>query len=1577
MNLDFVEHTLLQDGWKKDRWDGYAGLRIDLAAARRFRFEPWRVLVKAVPVLDLFVVKRLQNEIELFWRRSAYSGWHRNLSLYLVTGKVTQQALHFFQTDALDLKRFNQLKNGTRKIWIFDEMNRQMVGPFPPAEEAEKKAPFDLSPIFMRALTPDGAAYPQPPVHESVERLIEILQPAAALRLIEESGRTDLGVYRVDALRELGRGREADAALDELLPRLEGDELARARRFKAQYHFGKGEIDEGIWLLEAASRSTRDACLRAAILATKATGYAVKRCFNLAEDAIRAALQVAPDEPRVLFAQAGLFLLMDQRLEARHWLEHMDGEKYGWVNSYIDLELAEIALLLGEFDEAARLANSALAYSVEIINPLVTLTSLAHLKGDLTELERLVFEIERRSPQADLLPSMKAGVEWVRKQKLMLPNGLQHRLKAFPSLVQRRDYCGPCTIELVLRYWKGGLDLTNRDIAQRVKLPQSGSTIHSMTEFFHLVGFDTLRCIAPVEILKKLVKAGFPVIVEEQMAGSSHVTVVIGYDDEAGTVELQDPMTHHVLPVPVEILNHLRRNSFNSALVAYPRSQEHAALLRRMGLFLEAALALVDQAGEAGAFGDHVRVAALMERATQLRPRHAQAWSFWLNALLEQWREAYDYSRAQLSGQEAEVKAVPTPDLEKIRSQFKEVLERARLLLPQAAFIFLIDGEAAQLEGDLPHALDAYQKALELDPGNPYCLVRMAACQYGLRQVEKALESSRQAVKSDPGSVEGNVWMARCLAFLGQEHAEYYARVGLELAPTWWMAHLALAEALLHGSQPKAAQEDLGVAVPSDPRQTAWQEIGQVLINLPDQPDALAQRAYLWINSGNFINAQADLEKALKAALREDQKLDPITIYQVYQGLCRSSFSQERYNEALMQVHALLERDPADPWALQFRSDAEFQKMIQDSPVSGENASENAGESAGDPSGPEAVNVQTVEFAAALERYLAAIKANAGDPDVVGEFLGCLVRLGYQNKAIQISEDLRVQYPGQPNLDYVHGWLLSVVGLPKRAADAMLLALRKENGIRNRHQLDFAVETIIQGFGSERGEKDIMHTALPKSLTVCERDRALGLALSDDSKANGARARQLLEAVLAIHPDDAEVLLAIGRKAPIDEAEREDLYHQAVILAPRWTFARMLLANYLANQGRCEEALEFTTGHEYESFDILTQHVYALHHTGQYEEAALAAERLVCDKRLPGERVSYHYHWKWDIDSYCGEYSKALEIARQAQQRFPKELDWIQLESRSLCDLGQIVEAEAALTAGKKKGMQEDLVKTGKYWIALAQGELKTALGLAKKEAGGDYWTALEKGDLKNAVELGGQQEAARLVSNIPELGLWRSRYMVLLAHFGNEKEAKSYLTRYVHESQVLAELAFVMSSTHANRLTLFCAEKALKDEKISALSKFYAEFARSIARRNQENPKAHQYFEAVRKQYPLQPGAYEQLALYAALDKDLDHASSLAEQAVILGRMIYSTWAVRGLINFLKGERETALNDLKSAWNRARFDRYIKGFLFWWLYKALAGDPAAAAEWELKATAQAESTFDQKLLELIKVKLEEAEISS
>jgi tetratricopeptide (TPR) repeat protein len=363
--------------------------------------------------------------------------------------------------------------------------------------------------------------------------LLEQQRPTTVLNLLGEDVLPELGVYKAEALLSLDRDQEAHDSLDPIVPQLHGDDFARAERMWAEILLRQGWLDSAILSAEGAARAAESADLRAAAVAWSAVGYARKRCWNPAENALREAQQIAPRDPLVLLAEARVRLEMDQRLEARAVYEQMAQIESVWARSTADWGRAHVAFLLGAFDDARALAEAALQVSDELIGPLFVLAQAAMATDDASAFERVIAEMERRSPQASMLKGWKEALERLKKRLAADPNAPRKRLAAFPTTLQRRDYCGPCTIELVLRYWQGGLDVSNDQIAQVVKFPGGGSPTYKMREFFHLVGFDTVRCLAPADKLKQLIDAGYPAIVQEEYSDSSHVAVVIGYDDSA------------------------------------------------------------------------------------------------------------------------------------------------------------------------------------------------------------------------------------------------------------------------------------------------------------------------------------------------------------------------------------------------------------------------------------------------------------------------------------------------------------------------------------------------------------------------------------------------------------------------------------------------------------------------------------------------------------------------------------------------------------------------------------------------------------------------------------------------------------------------------------------------------------------------------------------------------------------------------------------------------------------------------------------------------------------------------------
>lgn len=1333
-----------------------------------------------------------------------------------------------------------------------------------------------------------------PPSPTDLRALLDSQHPASVLKQLGDDVPLELAAYKAEALVALDRTKEAAEYLDPLVPQLTGDDYARAERMWAEILLRQGWLDGAILSAEGAARSTQDPALRAAAIATSAVGYARKHCWTPAENALREAGQITLNEQAVMVAEARVRLEMDQRLEARAVYEQIVQLEAPWAKPTGEWGRAYVAFLLGAFDEARALAKAALHYSEEMIGPLFVLGPVAMATDDLPALQGVIKEMERRSPRAEVLQPWKDELAQMQKRLTPDPAAKRKRLTAFPTVAQRRDYCGPCTIELVLRYWQAA-DITNDQIAQAVKFPGGGTPLYKMREFFHLVGFDTVRCLAPVEKLKQLIEAGYPVIVQEEFSDTSHVAVVIGYDDGAGTIEFQDPMTHRITATPVDDVNRARAAYLNSAVVAFPRGQGHdAALARLAGLFDEPAIVWTDQAGLALDEGRPEAAADLMARATTKLPAHRLSWMLWMHAESDRWAAARRAWPATLTPLAAKLITRAGTDSKIARERFYTVLSRAKAHHPEAEFIYQFEGQGAVIDGDLLRAIAAFQKATEIDPADARNFASLAEGYYALRNLEKAEEAAWNALNRYSALPAANVWLARCLNYQRKRNAGHYARAAVDLAPSWWLAHLALGE----------------YSVDTDDYPAARRELDAALALAPNHPEVRARRAILTFYEGDKVNAAIELENILDGA----QPLNLITTYDARQALCRILFSSNLHAEAVEQIKKLLPLAPEDPWALQFIAAARSQQLIQAHPQGH----------------PQAID----EVKKLYER---GVDANGGKSWIVRDYLDALASLGALDTALEEAPRLRAKFADNGNLIYLHAQFLARAArsVPDPAAQTALEALARSDGVQNFDELYDAVKLILVGLGATAGEQAVLAAPLPEGgAPLEERHRALGLLLALTPAESAARARELLNAALESHPDDAWATLRLGDVAQ-NEADREALYRRALLLAPRWPTARAHLAAYLIDHNRASEALEFTDGHESEADAVMAEHGRALLNVGRYEEAVPVLTQAM---EGAGQADARTHYYKWAAEEWSGQHEAALATAKKARALFPDTLAWCVNLATTLRSLGKFDEAKQTMAEGKANGLSEADTLTAEYETAWARNDAEGAL------------QAVEQ-----LVALTGE------TAGDAQLGKWENKRLRLLLELQRADEAREFVNAEGLEARGWGDAAWTAMSAEEWVLGLDFAEKALALDAQNFSGLFCkAEALRGIGRDDEALKVYHQ----LRKAHPTEHNAYEKLGLLLALDGILEDALTMAERAVALGPYCPLAWATRGYVYFLRGERAAATEDLQTAWNRSDADRRRNSSEFWWLLAELQGQPDLAAERKRQAVEAASSASAQRQIE-------------
>ncbi|HIQ02199.1 MAG TPA: hypothetical protein EYH30_08740, partial [Anaerolineales bacterium] len=147
--------------------------------------------------------------------------------------------------------------------------------------------------------------------------------------------------------------------------------------------------------------------------------------------------------------------------------------------------------------------------------------------------------------------------------------------------------CGPATLAMALSYW--GREETQREIAPALKPDPEDKNV-SPEEMAGYVRSLELKAVVRVggdlELLKRLVAAGFPVLVETWYVRDAadqlgHYRLIVGYDDGAGHFLTYDSLHGPDILIGYRELDELWRVFNRVYLVAYPaeRAADLAAVL--------------------------------------------------------------------------------------------------------------------------------------------------------------------------------------------------------------------------------------------------------------------------------------------------------------------------------------------------------------------------------------------------------------------------------------------------------------------------------------------------------------------------------------------------------------------------------------------------------------------------------------------------------------------------------------------------------------------------------------------------------------------------------------------------------------------------------------------------------------------------------------------------------------------------------------------------------------------------------------------------------------------------------------
>ena len=515
--------------------------------------------------------------------------------------------------------------------------------------------------------------------------------------------------------------------------------------------------DRIILTARGAATRTADPGLRAELLAEAAFGYAAKRCDALATAAAEEAERLVPTASRGPAIRGFVHMAFDRREEARKDYEraaHLDEPWRGVVG------LARVDFVCGFFESAeaavdhvgdaapARLRALRIAADVarvrhdfarflELQATIMALTEGGYrARSDALARASALFRLGRRDEALDAYRSTWREKEddWPGYFSRTVLNNIERAsgaapgvalLAAFPTVSQKRNYCGPATLELVLRHL--GVEATQDSIAATVKRGEGTSTL-AMTKYLEGLGLCALRFEGNPTRLRACIDLGLPVIVEEEYSTTNHVAVVMGVDEERGVLLLQDPMTHVTQERLVETEGNLRRIFRNAALVAFKADDAVAERLRAAGVVDQPHIRRTDECSDDAVSADPDRILERCEQALRDCEDYPLAWLMRLRALFRKLLAAWN---------------------EPNRAIYLAALRAARVRYPLQEWPHQQHAHYLMATRRHEEALIEWEEALRLDRWDSNNAQYVAECHVELRRPDEAAAAFWKTLKID------------------------------------------------------------------------------------------------------------------------------------------------------------------------------------------------------------------------------------------------------------------------------------------------------------------------------------------------------------------------------------------------------------------------------------------------------------------------------------------------------------------------------------------------------------------------------------------------------------------------------------------------------------------------------------------------------------------------------------------------------------------------------------------------------------------------------------------------------------
>ncbi|KPB03086.1 tetratricopeptide repeat protein [Bacillus sp. CHD6a] len=143
-------------------------------------------------------------------------------------------------------------------------------------------------------------------------------------------------------------------------------------------------------------------------------------------------------------------------------------------------------------------------------------------------------------------------------------------MKKYKPTLQKSNYCVPATLEMVFSMYDQHV---SQEVVAESIFTVSGSSISKAITFLEERGFCCRYFYSNVKLIKQMLHSDISVIMSLEYPTSSHVQVVVGYDDNLQCLIIQDPNLTDVVYVEYEKFQEEFSNSQALAIAVVPSYQ--------------------------------------------------------------------------------------------------------------------------------------------------------------------------------------------------------------------------------------------------------------------------------------------------------------------------------------------------------------------------------------------------------------------------------------------------------------------------------------------------------------------------------------------------------------------------------------------------------------------------------------------------------------------------------------------------------------------------------------------------------------------------------------------------------------------------------------------------------------------------------------------------------------------------------------------------------------------------------------------------------------------------------------------